>query len=81
MEKVVLNIPDQASIDDFEIKMMVAGALFEKGKLTSGQAAEIVGISKREFIEQVGKFGFTIFGYTFEEVKADLENYEKWKKS
>lgn len=62
MKTISLNIPDE--LDEKELKMFVASILFEKGSLSSGQAAALVGISKREFIETVGTFGVSIFGET-----------------
>jgi predicted HTH domain antitoxin len=49
--------------------MIVASSLFEKGILSSGQAATFVGISKREFIETVGNYGVSIFGETADDLK------------
>jgi len=45
--------------------------LFEKGVLSSGQAAKLVGISKRQFLENVGRYGVSIFGETTD----DIEKY------
>jgi predicted HTH domain antitoxin len=59
---------------EWEVKMMLAAKMFEMGKLSSGQAAELVGISKRAFLELAGKFDFSIFGYTVDELKEDLQN-------
>lgn len=69
-----IQIPDSAKINDFELKMLIASKLFEDGKLSSGQAAEIVGISKRAFIEILGKYNVSIFGYEYEELEEDLKN-------
>ncbi len=63
MSTVKLTISDSVEISEFELKMTLAAKLFEEGKVSSGQAAEIVGISKRSFIELVGSFGASIFGY------------------
>ena len=68
MKTLTIKIPD--SVDEKDLKMELAAHLFEKGILSSGQAAELVGISKREFIETVGKYGVSIFG----ESKDDIEN-------
>ncbi|CAN5457807.1 hypothetical protein BH18ACI1_BH18ACI1_09130 [soil metagenome] len=54
--------------------MIVASKLFEQGKLLSGQAAEIVGLSKRAFLELLGKYGVSVFGYRAEELEKDLKN-------
>lgn len=42
--------------------MAIAAVLFDKAILSSGQAADFAGISKREFIENVGKYGVSVFG-------------------
>ena len=67
MKTLTINIPD--SVNEMDVKMQLAAQLFEKGVLSSGQAADLVGISKREFIETVGKYGVSIFGETPEDLK------------
>ena len=49
--------------------------MFEQGILSSGQAAEIVGITRRKFLEEVGKYGVSIFGETVEDIEkvGDIE--------
>lgn len=69
-----IQIPDSVKINDFELKMLIASRLFEEGKLSSGQAAEVVGISKRAFVEILGKYNVSLFGYEYEELEEDLEN-------
>jgi predicted HTH domain antitoxin len=69
MKTLTINIPD--SVNETDVKMQLAVQLFEKGVLSSGQAADLAGISKREFIETVGKYGVTIFG----ETPDDLKNF------
>ncbi|MCB0593469.1 MAG: UPF0175 family protein [Lewinellaceae bacterium] len=69
-----IRIPDSVKINDFELRMLIASKLFEEGKLSSGQAAEIVGISKRAFVEILGKYNVSLFGYEYEELEEDLEN-------
>ncbi len=69
-----IQIPDSLKMNDFELKMMIASKLFEDGKLSSGQAAEIVGISKRSFIELIGKYNVSLFGYDYDELEEDLKN-------
>lgn len=67
-------IPDSLEINDFELKMLIASKLFEDGKLSSGQAAEIVGISKKAFVELLGKYNVSLFGYDYDELEEDLKN-------
>lgn len=74
MAEITLKIPGTAEVSTFELNMIVASRLFESGKLSSGQAAEMVGLSKRAFIELLGKFGVSVFGYSSEELMADMKN-------
>lgn len=69
MKTLTIQLPDEA--DEKEAKMIVASALFDKGILSSGQAAKFVGISKREFLETVGQYGVSIFGETEEDLQMD----------
>jgi len=54
--------------------MILAGQLYERGKVTLGQAADIVGVSKGTFIEIMGRFGFSIFGESIDDLKSDIVN-------
>jgi predicted HTH domain antitoxin len=67
MKTLTLNLPED--VNEKEIKMAVAAILFDKAILSSGQAAEFVGISKREFLENVGKYGVSIFGESAEDLR------------
>lgn len=80
METVQISLPKQAQIADFEIKMMVAGGLYEKGRLSAGEAAAVAGLSKRAFLEILGTYGFSIIGYTVSELEEDLKGFDVWKK-
>lgn len=71
MKTLEIKIPE--SLDEHSTKMYMAGILFEKGILSSGQAADLVGITKREFLETIGEYGFSIFGETIEDIQKSLE--------
>ena len=71
MKTLTIEIPD--SVNEQEVKMQLASQLFAKGILSSGQAADLVGISKREFIESVGKYGVSIFGETPGDLKKIMD--------
>lgn len=64
---VTVKIPKRLSLSEFEIGMILASRLYETGKITSGQAAEMVGLSKRTFIELLGKYDVSVFGYTLDD--------------
>ncbi|MFP4368995.1 MAG: UPF0175 family protein [Candidatus Kapaibacterium sp.] len=67
MKALTVKIPE--NIDEFDIKMIIASQLFAKGLVSSGQAAEIAGISKRQFLEKVGEFEISIFGESPEDIE------------
>lgn len=71
---VELTLPKSVEISDFEVKMIVASKLYEIGRLSAGQAAEIAGISKRAFLEVLRDFDVSIFGYDEKELAEDLKN-------
>ena len=50
MKTLTLNIPDNLDLDNREVAMLVATKLYEQGKLSLGQAAEVVGLTKRTFL-------------------------------
>ena len=66
MKTLTFKIPD--SVDERDVKMQLAAHLFEKGILSSGQAADLAGISKREFLESAGRFGVSIFGESIDDL-------------
>jgi predicted HTH domain antitoxin len=68
MKQLTLNVPEEVS--EYEVKMTVASLLFDRGLFSSGQAADFVGISKREFLEKIGYYGVSIFGETSEDLKS-----------
>ncbi len=74
MRTLTLNIPDSVELDDREVIMLVATRLYEKGKLSLGQAAELVGLTKRTFAELLGSYGVSIFNYPVSELSEDVRN-------
>jgi len=78
---LTLDVPDVLDYDEQDLKMFLASRLYAEEKLTSGQAARLVGISKREFITTVGKYGVSVFGQkTIEEVLSDKANASRFFK-
>lgn len=72
-----ITLPDSVEMSEFDIKMTLAAKLYEDGTLSGGQAAELAGVSKRTFIESLGKYGVSVFGYDADEVLEDLKRLRK----
>lgn len=55
---MTLKIPDTVEMDSKEFSMLVATTLYEQGRLSLGQAAEVAGLTKRTFAELLGRYRF-----------------------
>ncbi|MCB0634006.1 MAG: UPF0175 family protein [Saprospiraceae bacterium] len=66
MKTLTINLPEETELS--KVKMIIAVSLFEKGILSSGQAAELVDLSRRAFLEEVGDYGVSIFGETVDDI-------------
>lgn len=74
MNKVVLNIPENINLKTFDFSVYVASKMYEDGLVSAGQASEMVGISKRAFIEILGKYGVSLFSQSIEDLDKDIAN-------
>lgn len=74
MRSITFNIPDMSDLDSKELSMMVAAQLYERGKLSLGQAADVAGYSKRTFAELLGKYNVSIFNYPSTDLSTDVAN-------
>lgn len=74
MRTLHLNIPDTVDKNDSELTMMIAAKLYENGTLSSGQAAELAGLSKRTFIELLGNYGVSVFSTSLDDLESDIAN-------
>ncbi|MEX1013955.1 MAG: UPF0175 family protein [Candidatus Paceibacterota bacterium] len=74
MRTIQINIPDSVEMSDYDLSMMVAAKLYEDKKLSSGEAASMIGISKRAFIEVIGKYGVSLFSSSISDLHSDIAN-------
>src|SRR3972149_2325099 len=80
MEKVVLEIPEEIlvslkeSSQEFskDILILAAVKLYELGKLSSGRAAQLAGVSRISFLQSLSRYNVPIFDLTEEELKQDI---------
>lgn len=77
MKTLTINIPNTADIDDKEAKMSLASKLYERGKLTIGQAAELAGYSKETFMELLAEYNVALINYPSDELDEDIENAQR----
>jgi predicted HTH domain antitoxin len=78
MKTLTVNLPSTVETDEKELLLMLASKLYEKGKLSLGQAAELAGYSKRAFIEVLGNYGVSVFNYPADDLERDAENAKNY---
>ncbi|MES2837290.1 MAG: UPF0175 family protein [Bacteroidota bacterium] len=74
MSLIKLNIPDTLNLKNFDFSIYLASKMYQDGLVTVGQGAEIVGVSKRTFIEILGKYGVSLFSLSKEDLENDISN-------
>lgn len=74
MKTLMVNLPDNLDLDSKDLSMLVAVRLYEQGKVSLGQAAEVAGISKRSFTELLGFYNVSIFNYPASDISRDVAN-------
>lgn len=74
MKTMSLTVPDFFELNEKETKLLIASRLYEQGKLSLGEGDELAGVSKRTFIELLGHYDVSVFNYSVQELKGDIEN-------
>jgi predicted HTH domain antitoxin len=74
MRTVTLKLPDNIDLNEKEISIMLAAKLYDLGKMSLGQAANLVGLNKEEFMNELGKYNVSVFGESLEELEQELKN-------
>jgi predicted HTH domain antitoxin len=74
MKTVTINIPDNLDLTNRELIMLIASRLYEQGKLSLGQAAELAGLTKRTFAELLNQYNVSIFNFPDTDLSSDVEN-------
>lgn len=57
-----------------EARLLLAVKLYELGKISTGHAAELAGLSRTEFFFALGRFKLSPFGQAPDELEQDLAN-------
>jgi len=73
MTTITLQVPDSLAEYQNDTVRFIAAKLYESGKLSLGQAAEMAGLSKRTFAELLADYGVSIMNYPVSEILTDAK--------
>ena len=73
-DEVLLSLKETPESFTKVIRMAAAAKLYELGKLSSGRAADLAGLSRVRFLQALGQYGVPVFDLTEEELAQDLRN-------
>ncbi len=71
MHIITLEIPEKIELDPRDTVKFLAAKLYEAGKLSLGQAAELAGFSKVAFAEILGDYGVSLINYPVSDIQKD----------
>jgi predicted HTH domain antitoxin len=73
MQTTQVTMPLPFSVTEADAKLLLAVKLFETGKLSLGQAAELSGYSYRSFLEVLRQNKIPVANYSALELEKELE--------
>jgi predicted HTH domain antitoxin len=75
--QVHLTIPDATGVTESDIQIMLATKLFEEHKLPIGKAADVAGLSYRDFYDMLVKSNIPVYEWTDQYMSEEAENAKK----
>lgn len=73
-DSVLISLKETPEQFAKEANRLLAVKLYEMGKLSSGRAAELAGISRVTFLQSLERYDAPIFDLSREELKRDYKN-------
>ncbi|WP_143307332.1 UPF0175 family protein [Chitinophaga vietnamensis] len=71
MSTITLQVPEKVELDPKETARFLAAKLYEVGRLSLGQAAELAGLSKTAFAEILGDYDVSLINYPPSDIQRD----------
>jgi predicted HTH domain antitoxin len=72
MTTITLQVPDVLEKEHDETVRLIAAKLYEAGKLSLGQAAEMRGMSKVDFPSVLAHFDVNYIQYNYDDILNDV---------
>lgn len=74
MKTLNLKIPVGPDVNERDVMEFLAAKLYESGRLTLGQAAEMAGMRTVDFADILSKYEVSLFNYPPSDIKRDAAN-------
>lgn len=74
MTTIMLQVPDSLGEQQYDTVRFIAAKLYESGKLSLGQAAEMASLSKRTFAELLSDYNVALLNYPVSEMLSDADS-------
>lgn len=55
-----------------ELRFLVAAKFYEMGRVSSGRAAELAGINRVEFLNNLSQYRVSVFNYSLDELEREI---------
>lgn len=68
-------LPEALDLDERQIKHFLAAKLYESGKLSLGQAADLAGLSKTTFAEILADYDVSLVNHLPEDIARDAARF------
>lgn len=75
MAQYSITIPERLQLNIQETKRFLAAKMYEAGKLSLGQAAELAGLSKRAFSEILADYNVSLINYPLKDILRDAAQF------
>ena len=72
MSTITLQVPNEVVEHKNDTVRFIAAKLYESGKLSLGQAAEMAGVRKAAFAEILSDYGVSYINYSIEDILQDV---------
>ncbi len=73
-EEILISLKETPETLSRELRILASVKLFELGKLSSGRAAQLAGMSRVEFFSILGNYQVSPFSLTAEQLEEDVNN-------
>ena len=73
-EDLLLSLKESPEEFETEARLLLAVKLYELGRVSTGRAAEVAGMSRVQFIFALDRFGLSPLGQAPEELAEDFAN-------